>query len=104
MPAPVAEGGGALGRANDVSEEHRRESPVGLPARSFPGEELLDLVHDTIDVAHERIMLVARKLDEASAGNVLAEVAATLDRRGHVAAAVQDERRRGDRGERGAHV
>jgi hypothetical protein len=104
VPAPVAEGDGALGGADDVSEEHRRERPVGLAARSVPGEELLNLVDDAVDVAHKRIMLVARKLDEARAGNVLGEVAATVDRRGHVAAAVQDECRRGDRRERGAHV
>ena len=42
-PAAVAELGGALGRADDVGEEHRREHAVGRRVSRMPGQELADL-------------------------------------------------------------
>ena len=73
-------------------------------AWSLSGQEFLDLVHDELDVAHKRIVLVAGELDEASTGDVLGEVAATLDRGGHVVGAMQYEGRRRDCRERRPHV
>ena len=43
-PAPVARLGRALGRINDVGEQHRRKDPVERPGLPGPGQELLDLV------------------------------------------------------------
>ena len=43
-PAPVAELGGVLGRADDVREEHGREHAVRLAPAARAGQELLDLV------------------------------------------------------------
>ena len=73
---------------------------IGRRGRS-PVRNSFDLVHDALDVAHKRIVLIAGKLDEASAEDVLGEVVPTVDQGGHVAAAVQDQCRRGDRGKRG---
>jgi hypothetical protein len=50
VPAPIAQGCGAFGRADDVGEEDRREHPIRLRNRSRAGEELLDLVRDGVGV------------------------------------------------------
>jgi hypothetical protein len=94
----------AFGRVDDIREQHRRERPVDRMAGLPPSQEFLDFVHDAVDAADERVVLIARELDEASTRDVLGQVAAALDRGDHVVAAMQNQRRGRDRRERGAHV
>jgi hypothetical protein len=42
-PAAVAHFGGAIGGADDVREEHRRQKPVGCQCHTVAGQELPDL-------------------------------------------------------------
>ena len=89
----VAERGRALGRADDVGEQHRRQDAVGLRRRAHPGQELLDLVGERGRIARHEQVVVARELDEPRARDPLGDVAALLDVDVAVADAVQDQRR-----------
>ena len=66
-PRRVSELRRALGRADEVGEENRREHAIGEMCRPSAGEELLDLVEDLIRL-DERHVVVALQLDEARAG------------------------------------
>src|SRR5438445_7527075 len=74
-PRSVAELCRALGRADDVGEEHRRQDTVRLRPMPHAGEELLDLVEDLVGVDPGQ-MVVPRQLDEARTRDVLGDVAA----------------------------
>ena len=63
-PAPVAELGRLLGRADDVREEDRREHAVGLRPAARAGQELLDLVDNRIGITGPQRVRVSRQLDE----------------------------------------
>ena len=70
-PAPVAELGRALGRADDVGEEHGREHAIRLGPGPDAREELLDLVDDRVGIARPDEVLVAGELDELRARDLL---------------------------------
>ena len=99
-PAPVAELGRQLRRADQIREEHGREHAVRLGAVPDAGHELLDLVEHRVLVADPRQVVVARQLDVLRAVDALGEIAGAFDRHGAIAGAVQDERR--DAHQRGA--
>ena len=67
-PAPVAELGRPLRRADDVGEEHRREHAVGLGRLAHAGQELADLVEDLAPAVCPGHVRVARQLDVPCAG------------------------------------
>jgi hypothetical protein len=52
-PRSVSERGGLLCRADDVGEHHRREHAIGLRSFTDAGEELLDLVEESLAVTDE---------------------------------------------------
>ena len=47
-------------RADDVSEQHGRERPVGIHDGALPGEELLDLPQHRVWVPEERQEIITR--------------------------------------------
>jgi hypothetical protein len=69
-PAPVAEGGGALRRADDVGEDERLQHPVGVGRVARAGQELLRLLEDPLRVDPRHVVL-AGQLEEARPGNAL---------------------------------
>ena len=52
-----------------------------------PGQKCLDLIQKQIDVAGEREVVLARKLDQSRTGNVLGDEARAFDRPQEVSAA-----------------
>ena len=70
------------------------------------GEEVLDLVEQPVDVfaSGEAQDVVSGLFEIAGAGDVVGEVAAVKRRVDAVAAAVNDQRRDLDGGQRGSHV
>ena len=95
---PVAELGGALGRADDVGEQHGGEDALGLRRRlAHAGEELLDLVAAPVGVAAPGQWSSPGSSTKLGPRDVGGEIAARLDAR-PVAAAVEHERRHADGG------
>src|SRR6266508_4268832 len=62
-PAPIADGGSALGGGHDVRKEHGGEDPVQLRVVTNPGEELLDLVQDRVTVSEREDVVIAGQFD-----------------------------------------
>ena len=92
-PRVIAECTRAIGRADEVREQDRREHTVADSRRAQPGEELLDLVDDVVGLP-ERDVRVARQLDEPRTRDVLGDVTTFLHARIAVVAAMNDQRRR----------
>ena len=103
-PAAVAEPRGALGRADDVGEEDRRQYAIGVPDRAHAGEELLDLVEHRILVADPRQMIRAGELDELRTGNATGDPATFLDLRLEIIRTVEDKGRHVDGRQHSANV
>jgi hypothetical protein len=79
-PPVVAEPAGSLGRANDVGEHHRGKDPVGLGARTHPGQKFLDLVEDRVLISRPREVVLAGEFDEPGFRDPIGEIVALLDR------------------------
>ena len=107
-PTAVAEFGHLLGRTDDVGEEDGRQHAIGLGRLPLAGlevgEEPLDLCEERFRVALPRGEVVAGKLDEPRAANVLGEVASAPNVEPDQLRAVQNERRYPDRAEDAADV
>ena len=73
-PGPVTQLRCPLRGADDVGEEDRGKDAVRVGTVACAGEELLDLVDVGVAVAREDHVVVARKLDEPGAGDVLGEI------------------------------
>ena len=78
-PSPITKFGRALGRIDDVSEEHGHQGAVGLDCRPFSGEELLNFIDNGIRVADPPQVILAWKLGELGARNMLSEITALAD-------------------------
>src|SRR5207244_4105855 len=91
-PASVAQLARALGGADDVGEENRRQETVGPNGGPHAGQKLLDLGDHGLDIPGPKGVVVARQLDEPGAGNRPRELAAGRDWE-NVATPVQAERR-----------
>jgi hypothetical protein len=85
-------------RGHDVSEEHRRQHNLALSAAAGTGQELLDLVHDSVDVTCDEGVVSAGQHHEPSAGDVLGQVSARAEVDVPVFLSVDDQR--GDRDRR----
>ena len=82
-PCAVAGGGGAHGRVDDVDEQHGgQEARRSRGSPALPGDELLDLVDDGVELAGPRQQVGPGKRHEAGTGDVLGQVAAVLDQVG----------------------
>src|SRR5580765_445978 len=103
-PAAVAEPRGALGRADDVGEEDRRQYAIGVPDRAHAGEELLALLEHRILVTDPREMIRAGELDELRTGNATGDPATFLDLRLEIISAVEDKGRHVDGRQHSANV
>jgi hypothetical protein len=103
-PAVVAHLADALGRSDDVGEEHRCEHTVALRRGPDPGHELLYLVQDRVPVLRQPGVVGARERDEARARDVRSDVAALLDVRIAIRGPMHHDRRHADRREDVAHV
>src|SRR5215471_9574017 len=66
----------ALGRIDDVSEEHGHQGAVRLDCTPLSSEELLNFVGNGIRVADPPQMILAWKLGELCTRNMLSEVTA----------------------------
>ena len=82
-PSGVSDLGRAVGRADDIGEEHGREHAVVPRSRPGSRDEVLDLAQQRILVARPQQAASARQLDVRCAGDVLSQVAAVpgVDRR-----------------------
>jgi hypothetical protein len=72
-PLPCTHPGLVLGRGHDVGEENRHGQDVGLAPAAGTGQELLDLVHYGVGVAHYQRMVVAGQDHELGIGAVLGQ-------------------------------
>src|SRR5262245_37138308 len=79
VPAAVAELTCALGRADDVRKEERRQKPVRRRSSPHAGQELLELREHRLDVPYPEGVVSPRKLDETGAGNRARQMAACSD-------------------------
>ena len=70
VPAAVAELARALGGADDVGEQDRREHAVVVRRRASARQELLDLLEQAVLVSRPEQMFVAGELDEACPGDL----------------------------------
>src|ERR671918_1014720 len=103
-PPAVAKLGGALRRSNEGGEEHGGQHPIRLRPPSDAGEELLDLVKQSVLVTDEHQVVMAGQLHERGARDPLSDVAALLHADVPIAGAVKNERGDTDRGEDVPHI
>jgi hypothetical protein len=78
-PAPIAQLGGELRRADDVRKEHGRELPVGRGRPGNSGQKAFGLAQDRLRVADEPEVIDARYFDELRPWDVLGEIPPVLD-------------------------
>ncbi len=97
-PGPVAHLGCALGRADDVGEQHGREDTILLRRLVPAGEELLDRVQNKVGFADVKQMLVAGHLHELRPRDALGHVATVVSANVLVVLAVQHQRRHANGG------
>ena len=95
-PATVAEGARALGRADEIGEQHGREDALRHLRCRLAGEEALDLVGD-VRGKEDREVVGSRDAHRAGAGNAAGELDGLLLFVEAAAVPVEDERRRPDR-------
>src|SRR5579872_6172710 len=67
------------GRVDDVSEEHSGEHDLAFTVLTAPGEEFLNLIDPTVDIAHEEEVIFAGKLDVLRSRYVLRQVSASAN-------------------------
>ncbi len=102
-PAPVAQLGGPLGRADDVGEQHRGQHTGRFDAAASPDQELLDhSQHHVLLVPPHR--QVALQLHQPRVGDVLGQVAAVRGRHQLEVAVVEHQRWHLDQRQQGADV
>src|SRR5829696_1600290 len=107
VPAPVAFGGGAGGRIDDVREEHRLEHAVDRDWRllSPPGQELLDGIERVILTAFGPVHVpVPAQREETRVPNLGRQVLAAFEGNDVIATAMHDEGRRVHRRQRASHI
>src|SRR5438093_11738746 len=92
-PASVTELAGALGRADDVGEEHGGEHALRLGRLTHAREELPDLVEDVVAVVPGNVVCT-RKLDVLRFLEVASEPPRVLDMADLVLGAMDDQCRR----------
>ena len=96
-PAAVAKRGSLWGGANYVRKEHRGEHPVDRDSGSRARQKLLDCIGNLFDVfADPGWMVLSRKLDIASVGNVLGKITSTFHVDGYISLSMDDKRRHPD--------
>src|SRR4051794_39257811 len=59
VPAPVTELGGALGRTDDVREEHCRKNTIGFNVGARSGQEFLRGIRNSIAIPYPDHMIVS---------------------------------------------
>jgi hypothetical protein len=82
-----------FGRGHDVSEEHGHRQHIAVGSTPGTGQELIDLVHHSVGVTHEKHVVVAGEDDETGVGDMLGEVAASTQMYVTVSLTVQDQGR-----------
>ena len=73
-PLAVAQLSGALGGADDVGEQHRRQHSVGVGGGAYTGQEFFDLVDVSVAVASEDEVVGPGYLNQPAAGDALGQV------------------------------
>src|SRR5207244_306375 len=107
-PCPVAEVGSMGSRIDDIGEQHGREHPIRLSNQRSPvadiREERLQLAKEPFLVADQRLHVMARKLDESCAADVVGQVAPTSDIKPRYLRALEHECRYPDKWQYVANV
>ena len=93
-----------LGRGHDVGEEDGHGQHIGLGPAAGTGQELLDLINQGVGVAHKEQVVVARKDDKSSAGDVLGQVLASTQVDVTVSLPMHDQGGNRDGGEKRANI
>ena len=97
-PARIAHVSGQPGRVDDVGEQDGRKLALGMHGRRRAGQEFLDGIEDLLARGRvKRKAVSARQLPAVRAGNVIGQEAAEARAVVPIVAAVDDERRHGDR-------
>ncbi len=92
-PTLVTELGCPSRGVDDVGVQDRGQNPVGTRLGSMPGQEILDLVDESVDIPGEDETVVARKLDELRPRDLRGEVTALVYRDERIIDAVEHEGR-----------
>jgi hypothetical protein len=96
-PGAVAEVGSMGSRIDDIGEQHGREHPIRLSNQlsrvADIREERLQLAKEPFLVADQRLDVMARKLHETRAADVVGQVAPTSDIESRYLRALEHERR-----------
>jgi hypothetical protein len=99
-PSAVAEVPRTGGRIDDVGEQHGRQHPIRLSNLLSPiadiHEERLQLTKEPFLVADQRLEVMARKLHETCAADVVGQVAPASDIHSRYLRALEHERRHPD--------
>ena len=81
----------ALGRGHDVGEEDSRRQHIALGPAAGAGQELLDLIHQAVGVAHKEQVVFAGDDDELCLADVLGQVPARTQTDEAVSRPMQDQ-------------
>lgn len=95
----IAKRHGALGRADNVREQQRRQHPIRLGVMLHAGQKRLDLINDRIAVPMEGRMVDTRQLHELRVRDLLSQMPAPTDLHHPIAGAVQHQGWHADSGQ-----